>query len=132
MTWLLLVVLVLLGVSASHSLTRLFSSNARVSDGGKSSRELKLQKEYHSEIQRERVSERELLTINSKNGGVSERVSNGVSEGFDKRSPLYQHLPDCRKEENIVRISKKTTRKGLVCPMFRDEEGFLAEYVVSE
>jgi hypothetical protein len=133
MTWLLLVVLVLLGVSASHSLTRLFSSNARVSDGGKSSRELELQKEYHSERVSERASERELLTINSNNGGgVSERVSDGVSEGFDKRSPLYQHLPDCRKEEKIVRISKKTTRKGLVCPMFRDEEGFLAEYVVSE
>ncbi len=49
---------------------------------------------------------------------------------FDKKSPLYQHLPDCRKEGNFVRIAKKTTEKGLICPMFRDEEGFLAEFVV--
>jgi len=48
---------------------------------------------------------------------------------FDKKSPLYQHLPDCRKESNFVRIAKKTTEKGLICPMFRDEEGFLAEFV---
>ena len=51
---------------------------------------------------------------------------------FDKKSPLYQHLPDCRKDKNFVRISKQTTEKGLICPMFRDEEGFLAEFVVSE
>jgi hypothetical protein len=83
-------------------------------------------------VKERRTSNRESLFHSSVSERVSERVSDGVSEGFDKRSPLYQHLPDCRKEENIVRISKKTTRKGLVCPMFRDEEGFLAEYVVSE
>jgi hypothetical protein len=54
--------------------------------------------------------------------------NNGIQ--FDTMSPLYQHLPDCRKK--FVRISKQTTEKGLICPMFRDEEGFLAEFTVSE
>lgn len=49
-------------------------------------------------------------------------------EAFDKRSPLYLHLPDCR-QGDFQRIQKKTNRKGLICPMFRDEEGFLAEFL---
>jgi hypothetical protein len=52
------------------------------------------------------------------------------STTFSSQSPLYQRLPDCRNENNFIRISKKTTEKGLICPMFRDEEGFLAEFVV--
>jgi hypothetical protein len=39
-------------------------------------------------------------------------------------------LPDCRDGKNIEWITKQTEEKGLVCPMFRDEEGFLAEFVV--
>ena len=50
-------------------------------------------------------------------------------EAFDKRSPLYLHLPDCR-QGDFQRIQKKTNKKGLICPMFRDEEGFLAEFLV--
>ncbi len=53
-----------------------------------------------------------------------------AATSFSPLSPLYQRLPDCRDEKNFVRISKKTTEKGLICPMFRDEEGFLAEFVV--
>lgn len=57
-------------------------------------------------------------------------ASSSSSSSFDVRSPLYQHLPDCRDGKNIEWITKQTEEKGLVCPMFRDEEGFLAEFVV--
>lgn len=43
------------------------------------------------------------------------------------KSPYYQYLPDCSKEGN--HLTKKTTGKGIICPMIRDEEGFLSEWV---
>lgn len=64
----------------------------------------------------------------------------------DERSPYFQHLPgellfsceiiqslwffspqDCKNENNVT-IVKKTTMKGIVCPMIKDEEGFLSEW----
>eukprot|EP01039_Chlorochromonas_danica_P000008 gene9-9_t len=46
----------------------------------------------------------------------------------DKRSPFYQHLPNC--SANVVkRVRKKTAWKGIVCPMVKDEVGFLSEWV---
>ena len=47
--------------------------------------------------------------------------------GVDERSPYYQHLPDCTKSYPI--ILKNTTMKGIVCPMVKDETGFLSEWV---
>ena len=41
-------------------------------------------------------------------------------------SPFQQHLPDC--EDGFQRIAKKTTAKALICPMIRDEQGFLSEW----
>ena len=44
------------------------------------------------------------------------------------KSPFYQYLPNCSKKEHKV-LKKKTTAKGILCPMIRDEEGFLSEWV---
>ena len=46
----------------------------------------------------------------------------------EERSPLYQHLPNCL-DNNFVRIKKKTTKRAVLCPMIKDEEGFLSEWV---
>jgi Glycosyltransferase family 92 len=57
--------------------------------------------------------------------------TNGLKQKEDlneKLSPLYQHLPNCVKGD-FVRIIKKTKKKAAVCPMIRDEEGFLSEWV---
>lgn len=45
----------------------------------------------------------------------------------DVKSPYYQHLPDCSKSD-YQRVFKKTTTKGIVCPMIKDEIGFLSEW----
>lgn len=57
--------------------------------------------------------------------------SNGLKQTEDpneKLSPLHQNLPNCVKGD-FVRIVKKTKKKAVVCPMIRDEEGFLSEWV---
>jgi hypothetical protein len=46
----------------------------------------------------------------------------------EPRSPYYQHLPDCDKR-TTPNVNKKTDRKGVVCPMIKDEIGFLSEFV---
>lgn len=46
---------------------------------------------------------------------------------IDPKSPLNQRLPDCT-AGNYSRTFKKTNWKGLVCPMIKDEIGFLAEW----
>jgi hypothetical protein len=45
----------------------------------------------------------------------------------NKLNPYFQKLPNCR--DKFARISKKTTATALVCPMIRDETGFLSEWV---
>ena len=45
----------------------------------------------------------------------------------DERSPYFQHLPDCSKGD-YPRVHKKTNVKGIVCPMIKDEVGFLSEW----
>ena len=45
-----------------------------------------------------------------------------------QRGALYQHLPNCD-AGNFRRIEKKTKMKAMACPMVRDEEGFLSEWV---
>ena len=58
-------------------------------------------------------------------------LSDGLSEetkSNDKFSPLFQNLPNCAKGD-FVRIVKKTKKRAVVCPMIRDEEGFLSEWV---
>lgn len=45
-----------------------------------------------------------------------------------EHSPYHQHLLDCDKEPTSKFISKKTKSKGIVCPMVKDEEGFLSEW----
>jgi hypothetical protein len=57
-----------------------------------------------------------------------------LSEGKGQRdkkndlSPLYQHLPNCL-QGDYVKIRKKTEKTAIVCPMIKDEEGFLSEWV---
>lgn len=47
---------------------------------------------------------------------------------IDERSPLFQRLPNC--ETGKYPKPKKTTSwKGIVCPMVKNEEGFLSEWV---
>lgn len=53
-------------------------------------------------------------------------VSDALS--VDKRSPYYQHLPDCLNTD-YPRVYKKTDKKGIICPMIKDEVGFLSEWV---
>jgi hypothetical protein len=59
---------------------------------------------------------------------ISRALSEQSSIEEKKGSPLYQGLPNCLKGD-FVRIKKKTTAKAIVCPMFKDEEGFLSEWV---
>ena len=44
-------------------------------------------------------------------------------------SPFNQHLPDCKKTQEIQYLEKRTSAKAMACPMFRDEEGFLSEWL---
>ena len=55
-------------------------------------------------------------------------MGSGVEASTNPKSPLYQHLPNCL-EDTSPEIRKNTSAKALVCPMFRDEEGFLSEWV---
>ncbi len=50
-------------------------------------------------------------------------------EGADEQSmsPYEQNLPDC--SEGYKKVVKLTTEKAILCPMIRDEEGFLAEWI---
>jgi hypothetical protein len=44
------------------------------------------------------------------------------------KSPYYQYLPDCSNRTYKV-IEKYSNVKGIVCPMVKDEIGFLSEWV---
>ena len=55
------------------------------------------------------------------------QAAEGPSAGTG-RSPLDQGLPTCS-AGTFKRIERKTTAKAIVCPMIRDEEGFLSEWV---
>jgi hypothetical protein len=46
----------------------------------------------------------------------------------DDKSPYHQHLPNCSKRQ-YKNITKQTSIKGIVCPMVKDEVGFLSEWV---
>ena len=45
----------------------------------------------------------------------------------EDKNPLFQSLPDCTR--GYSRLTKKTSSKALACPMIKDEEGFLSEWV---
>lgn len=45
----------------------------------------------------------------------------------DSKSPYFQHLPDCV-NTNYPVVRKQTDKKGIVCPMVKDEIGFLSEW----
>jgi hypothetical protein len=47
---------------------------------------------------------------------------------FEKKSPLYSHLPNCQEPSQTIE-KKNATLKAILCPMFRDEEGFLTEWL---
>ena len=67
-----------------------------------------------------------LLTLVSSDG-VQKIIGVEVKKN-DGGSPLYQNLPNCARGD-FTRIQKKTTKKAAVCPMIKDEEGFLSEWV---
>ena len=50
-----------------------------------------------------------------------------IVKGNNELSPYNQHLPDCKK--GYEKLKKKTNKKGILCPMIKDEEGFLAEWI---
>ena len=50
-----------------------------------------------------------------------------ANEVVNSWNPFGHHLPDCRQPYPI--IAKQTTKKALACPMIRDEQGFLAEWI---
>lgn len=41
----------------------------------------------------------------------------GFAPPNEDKSPFNQQLPDCKK--SFTKISKKTTEKAIVCPMFK-------------
>lgn len=49
-------------------------------------------------------------------------------EDFQEKSPYNQNLNDCTKTQYPT-IQRKTNVKAILCPMFKDEEGFLSEWV---
>ena len=49
------------------------------------------------------------------------------SHTVDRKSPYYQFLPDCTQPYHRVR--QKSHVKAILCPMIRDEEGFLSEWI---
>jgi hypothetical protein len=59
---------------------------------------------------------------------VLEKLTEFPFSKTEKESPLHSNLPNCNK--NYRKIEKKDpTLKGILCPMFRDEEGFLTEWI---
>ena len=52
----------------------------------------------------------------------------GIYAATRAHSPFDQHLPSC-KEGSFKRLKKITRDKALLCPMFKDEEGFLSEWI---
>jgi hypothetical protein len=48
-------------------------------------------------------------------------------ENANPISPYNQHLPDCT--ESVPRLKKTSNAKTIICPMIRDEEGFLSEWI---
>ena len=48
-------------------------------------------------------------------------------EPDQRHSPFNQKLPSC--DQGFLRVKKETTEKAILCPMYRDEEGFLSEWV---
>lgn len=51
-----------------------------------------------------------------------------TADHIDDRSPYFQNLPDCSKRE-YKNVTKQTKIKGIVCPMVKDEVGFLSEWI---
>ena len=47
---------------------------------------------------------------------------------FEEKSPYNQNLINCDENPHPI-LKKKTTKQAILCPMFRDEEGFLSEWV---
>ena len=49
------------------------------------------------------------------------------TEYYSTKSPYYQHLPECGR--SLHRIEKKTSARGMICPLVKDEQGFMSEWV---
>jgi hypothetical protein len=54
-------------------------------------------------------------------------TSTPTPESIQDMSPYQQNLPEC--STSYDKVVKKTTEKAILCPMIRDEEGFLAEFI---
>ena len=71
-----------------------------------------------------------LTTSNGRNKDPNFRRKPTLTEDEQiAASPFNQHLPDCKKTHEIEYLEKKTSAKAMACPMFRDEEGFLSEWL---
>ena len=87
-----------------------------------------------------------LLQVHTASGNMVRKVKGGLClllsllcaslcvqlctvSAVSEKSPYYQHLPDCSKTKPADFPVKKTKAKGIVCPMIKDEEGFLSEWV---
>jgi hypothetical protein len=53
-------------------------------------------------------------------------AAEGTLEYAEVKSPYNQHLKTCT---NSTVLRKKTEMKGILCPMVKDEKGFLSEWV---
>ena len=74
-----------------------------------------------------------LLLLSDSNGRKKDvnfkRKPNPTENQQVASSPFNQYLPDCRKTHEIEYLEKRTSAKAMACPMFRDEEGFLSEWL---
>lgn len=70
-------------------------------------------------------SSKELYNDEGKN--IIDFITKARDNGADYRSPYLQWLPDCTDKKPFV--YKRTTKRGIVCPLVKDEEGFLSEWV---
>ena len=54
----------------------------------------------------------------------------GNQSKISEKSPYYQYLPGCNESSREKFVYKKNNKvKGLLCPMVKDEVGFLSEWV---
>ena len=67
------------------------------------------------------------VTANLHSGGGRTKLDNG--EGYHVTNPYDQYFPDCTVGKNSASLITKSKLKVLVCPMIKDEEGYLSEFV---
>jgi len=59
---------------------------------------------------------------------VADKYTESIEKYNPELSPFNQHLPNCNLNK-FNELKKKSSLKAIVCPMVKDEEGFLSEWL---